>query len=735
MHRRPSLAKVVTLALIACLLTYLMGVQSVLAAPVTLADDPVLTWNTFLGTGGAYAIAVDSSGNVYVTGSSASDAFVAKLTANGSLLWRIPLGGAGTDESRAITLDGSGSVYIVGTSNATWGSPIRAFTVNGTRRDAFVARLDSDGNLIWHTFLGGTGNDYGYGVAVSGSAVYAVGYSGATWETPLQAFAGGTDAFAAQLDTSGNLVWNTFLGGTDYEYGYATTADGTGVYVEWNGPTDGPTNTTITKLDSTGSLAWQNALGGYGRGVAVAGSGNVYVVGYSSAPWGTPIRSFTTDGTTWDAYAVALDSSGNLTWNTFLGTQGDDAGWDIALDGAENVYVVGDSANAWESPVRAFSGGQEGFAAKLNSNGTLIWNAFLGGAGNDASYAIAVDTATNIHVAGFGNATWGSPILPHTGGANMFVAKTHVLNGIWTGGGADNNWSTANNWSNLTIPGTADSVGFGNNTYKGANLNMGATVSGMTINGYTGTINLGSDSLTVSGNFSQTSGFLSGSSGALAVNGTLELVSGTLVAPSDNRLSLAGNFVHTGGQYQQTRDVSGNGDVGFPKSGGLLMNANGLGDLGTTRVVIRAGVDCTSSAGETVKHCYDIMPANTSGISATVTFYFNTGEVVGSNTCGTLEAWDWNAGWGSTLTLDTNYGVDGRMCGSDPQSVRVKGIESFSPFALKSGSAPTVVQLTDLRAHSEQNGRLVYCIVILLMGMAALAVRAFAYPPKLKRKV
>ena len=221
--------------------------------------------------------------------------------------------------------------------------------------------------MTWNTFLGGSGDDFCQGIAVDGSGnVYVVGYSLGTWGSPVRAYSNGYDAFAAKLDSGGNLTWNTFLGGS--------TAD-------------------------------------FGQGIAVDGSGNVYVVGYSPATWGSPVRAYTSGN---DAFAAKLDSSGALTWNTFLGASGNDNGYAIAVDGSGNVYVSGHSTATWGSPVRAFTPGADAFAAKLDSSGALQWNTFLGGSGSDFGYAIAVDGSGNVYVGGVSAATWGSPVRAYT---------------------------------------------------------------------------------------------------------------------------------------------------------------------------------------------------------------------------------------------------------------------------------------------------------------------------------
>ena len=116
------------------------------------------------------------------------------------------------------------------------------------------------------------------------------------------------------------------------------------------------------------------------------GSGNVYVGGYSTGTWGTPLRAYSGS---LDAFAVKLNSSGGLTWNTFLGGSGIDRITDLALDGAGNLLASGDSTAGWGTPDRAYSALRDAFAAVLTSGGALSSHGFLGGAGDDYAEAIA----------------------------------------------------------------------------------------------------------------------------------------------------------------------------------------------------------------------------------------------------------------------------------------------------------------------------------------------------------
>ena len=439
-----------------------------------LTIDPSLVWNTFLGGGGddyGNAIAVDGSGNVYVTGDSwaswgtpvrayaggLTEAFVAKLDSNGKLQWNTFLGGSGDSSGYGISVDGNGNSYVAGTSGSTWGSPVRAFS-NGSY-DAFAAKLDSDGGLKWNTFLGGSADDWGKAIALDGSGnVYLAGYSNATWDTPVSAFGGGTDdAFAAKLNSSGVYQWHTFLGGSGADDAPGMAVDGGGnVYVTgessaaWGSPVrafSGNVDAFAAKLNTSGALAWNTFLGhtglgtDWGKAIAVNGSGDVYVIGISFASWGSPVRAFS--GGTYDTFAAKLDSDGVLLWNTFLGGSGLDQGNAVMLDGSDNVYVAGKSSASWGAPVRAYIGGSgaDAYAAKLNSSGVLQWNTFLGGEGDDYGNAIAVDGSGNIYVAGTSDITWGAPVRALKSGTyDAFAAKLPPAPINFSSTGAQDGW-------------------------------------------------------------------------------------------------------------------------------------------------------------------------------------------------------------------------------------------------------------------------------------------------------
>ncbi len=438
------------------------------AFPDRLTTDPVATWNTFLGssyTDYVRGVAVDGNGHIYVTGSSRfawggyqtnpnypflgtansnSNAFVAKLDgATGMLIWNAFLGSGDWDKDdhgNEIALDESGNVHVTGTSYAAWGTnPTRAYS-GGI--DAFVAKLNAEtGDLLKLTFLGATNlQDAGQGIAARNGKVYVVGQSFGSWldaPQPKRGYSDGGDAFVAQLNGSDlTLEWYALLGATGEDIGQAIAADASGnVYVAGTSPYDWGTprrahsagrDAFAAKLNSSGDLQWNTFLGSggqyYGRALAVDGSGNCYITGDGDGEWTEPPLDYYAGNV--DAFVTKLDGDGSYLWHTFLGGLQSDKGQGIALNGANEILVSGESLVGWGNPINDYVGESDAFAAKLKGTGELVWNTFLGGAGYDFGRGITVDKVNNsVYVVGYSNTTWGTPVSPHLGEYDGFVIK------------------------------------------------------------------------------------------------------------------------------------------------------------------------------------------------------------------------------------------------------------------------------------------------------------------------
>jgi len=357
----------------------------------SLIIDPVLVYSTYLGRSEddlAYSIAVDGSRNTYVTGCTRSlsfptkepfqpnnagswDVFVTKINASGdALVYSTYLGGSQVDEAFSIAVDGSGNAYVTGDTSSTdfpTKNPLQ--TNHGADLfDAFVTKINASGELDYSTYLGGSKSDVGSGIAVDGSGnAYVTGRTFSLdfpTKNPLQPnLSGQGDVFVAKINASGSaLVYSTYLGGSDYDYAYGIAVDSSGnAYVTGDTfstdfPTKNPLQSNnsglydafVTKINASGSaLVYSTYLGGthedHGYGVAVDGSGNAYLVGWTyitDFPTKDPLQQ--NNGGSWDAFVTKINASGDaLVYSTYLGGTEVDVGSDIAVDGSGNAYVTG----------------------------------------------------------------------------------------------------------------------------------------------------------------------------------------------------------------------------------------------------------------------------------------------------------------------------------------------------------------------------------------------------------
>lgn len=421
-----------------------------------LIIDPVLAYSTSFGIStddAGLGIAVDTSGNTYVAGvadamaidpSHAHDAFLMKLDSTGAIAYTVYFGGTGDDWATSIAVDSSGNAYVAGgTTSTDMPTPGGAQTTNhgGTPlgSDAFVAKFGPTGTLLYATYLGGSGDDGAYGIAVGSTGlVYVAGATKST-DFPVTAgarsYGGGDDAFIAKIDPgvpgSAGIGYATYLGGAgdDIAYGIAVDAAGnahvTGVTASSNFPVQiafqstlkGTTDAFVAKLGIDGTLLWSTYFGGggadAGNGIAVDSAGSAYVTG-STESTDLPLKAttFGTYGTNGDAFVAKFNptvtvGSRALQYSTYLGGSGRDVGRAIAVDSEGNGYVVGFTESTdfpKSNEVMGPQGGGDAFVAKLNLKtggaSALMYSTYLGGTLEDDAYGIALDAKGTAYVTG-----------------------------------------------------------------------------------------------------------------------------------------------------------------------------------------------------------------------------------------------------------------------------------------------------------------------------------------------
>ena len=441
-----------------------------------LIIDPLLA-STFLGGSNddyGDSIAIDTSGNVYVTGytystdfpttsgaydtsqNGATDVFVSKLDSGlTSLLASTFLGGSGLDYGVSLAIDTSGNVYVTGYTYYSSDFPTTSgaydTSFNSGYYDAFVLKLDSGLiSLLASTYLGGSGGDYAWSLALdTGGNVYVTGETSSTdFPTTSGAYDtsynGNYDVFISKLDSGlTSLLASTYLGGSGQDFGQSLTLDTSGnVYVAGsafssNFPTTiGAYDTTfnggdydvdvfVSKLDGgLTSLLASTYLGGsgYDEGyyLALDTSGNVYATGrtYSSDFPTTSGAYDTSRNVNWDVFVSKLDGGlTSLLASTYLGGSGYDGsedgihGYSLVLDTGGNVYVAGytestdfpTTSGAYDTSYNSgSSSGGDVFVSKLNGGLTsLLASTFLGGSNGDSGNSIAIDKSGNVYVTGY----------------------------------------------------------------------------------------------------------------------------------------------------------------------------------------------------------------------------------------------------------------------------------------------------------------------------------------------
>ena len=434
-----------------------------------LVIDPVLVYSSYLGgTLGdrGYDVAVDASSNAYVAGRAdssnfpvkgayqatnkgASDAFVAKFSGSGALVYSSYFGGVGQDEGFGIAVDSTGSAYVTGrTTSLDFPVTAAAFqrTLGGVQ-DAFVTKFSAAGNaLVYSTYLGGNANsasatatgDFGYSVAVDGSGnAYVTGYAVSTnFPTTAGAFqtaGGGTwdDVFVSKLNAGGSaLVYSTYVGGSQVDEGYAIAVDGSGnayvtgitqssnfpIVAARQGSNGGNGDAFAFKLNAAGSaLAYSTFLGGIGTdagyGIAVDAAGNSYVAGVSQSanfPLQGSLQLYNggVASSSGDAFVTKYNAAGSAyLFSTYLGGSVADTATGIALDSSGNAYVSGQTTSTnfpMVGAIQSTSGGaSDAFLSKISAAGSsLVYSTYLGGAGDDFGNEIAVDAGGDAYITG-----------------------------------------------------------------------------------------------------------------------------------------------------------------------------------------------------------------------------------------------------------------------------------------------------------------------------------------------
>lgn len=475
------------------------------------ATYPVLGYATYLGGSDAdqaSAIAVDSSGDVYLTGftdsvdfplatlgslSSNSDhAFVAKFDPFGHLIYADYIGGNNDDYGMALTLDNANDVWITGSTESSNFPVINAYqSQQPGPYTGFVAEVSADGSsLLYSTYFGGSTLDQPTSIAIDSlSQIHVAGYTESlnfpvanayqASALPNQGGSYGLYGFVSTFSANGSsLIYSTYLAGNDtlgvqcgsstcylvpYSAIYAIALDGSGdayvtgatntnsfpttsgTYQSSNNTMLGSEIAFVSKLSSSGSLDYSTYFYGSSgaavlpNAIAVDSSGYAFITGTATSDGTFPITTTSicdpgTYGTSCGySFVSKFDAAAaTLSYSTFLGPNNFAIPQAIAIDGADDAYVLGTTSSpSYEtySGIESYSGSNDLLVVEIDPTATnQLFSTYFGGSGNDIAGGLAVDAEGDIYIAG----STESYDLPVTQGAfqsqlagniNTFVAK------------------------------------------------------------------------------------------------------------------------------------------------------------------------------------------------------------------------------------------------------------------------------------------------------------------------
>jgi len=367
-------------------------------------------------------------GETTLTSLGESDAFIARYNAAGSLLWVKQAGSSGIDEGRAIAIDKNGESYMTGTfsGNAVFGTTILAASA-ADDKDAFIARYNSEGALVWVRAVAGAlpASGDGIGLDEQGNCYVTGTFTGtARWgDTQLTSTFNDPQIYLAKYNNAGTLIWVKHVeSGLANDLAVGATGDSylTGHFLS-SGIFSGA---YVIRYDQSGHRAWTQGIpaggGGFGHGVALDQSGNILVIGYATFRDGSIFGGTTLSAS--GGFIAKYDWLGNLLWAQKSGS----IGQGVAVDAAGDIYATGliaGSADFGGQELKSRPGEQEIFMAKYDAQGKVLWAYQPGGVFSSSGNGVAVDENGNGYFTGvyYGTLTLGAHRT--TGDADMFLTK------------------------------------------------------------------------------------------------------------------------------------------------------------------------------------------------------------------------------------------------------------------------------------------------------------------------
>ncbi|MCA6212788.1 protein kinase [Thermococcus bergensis] len=349
-------------------------------------------WAKTYGKGKAKGVAVDENGDIIVVGQKEKDAFVARLDKDGNVKWFRTYGGDKWDIFNDVKIAPNGDIIVAGSS----------WSFSASDKDVWILRLDSEGNIKWQKTYGGSNADVANAVAIAPNEdIIVAGYT--------ESFgAGDWDVWVLRLDADGNVKWQKTYGGKwrDEATGVAIADNGDIIVAGYTSSFGaGLADVWVLRLDENGNVKWQKTYGGsrwdQSTGVAIADNGEIIVAGYT--------ESF---GAGWrNVWVLRLDADGNVKWQKTYGGRDGEGAHAIAIADNGDIIVAGYTSS--------FGAGlADVWVLRLDENGNVKWQKTYGGRDWDRAWSVALADNGDIIVAGY----YGATTLDGSGG-NVWVLR------------------------------------------------------------------------------------------------------------------------------------------------------------------------------------------------------------------------------------------------------------------------------------------------------------------------
>lgn len=380
---------------------FLSFVLSLTASHAAGQGPPSPEWEARIGvsgTEGARAMVHTVAGDLYLIGNSAADiggtnlgehdAFISRLDDDGNILWIRQFGTQFLDIPYTACEDSSGGILIAGRTFGDLGG------IQSGQGDIFVARFSPAGVHDWTHQFGSTEYDFPYAMLADDAGGYfLVGETYGALAGPLIGF---TDAFVVHVDATGARIWGAQFGGGNYEHCRGVASDGAGGVIVGGSTRYSAANTDFfaTRFDASGTQLWYQEFGTPDGEIAHActsdGEGGAYLAGMTTGDF---------EGTSagvGDMALLRIDGSGQLVWKRQLGSSMPDMIDDLALDQANGVWVAGWTSGDIVSPV---SSTKDAFVARFDADGNRLWGLQYGSDTWNWAYDIELDGAGGAYVA------------------------------------------------------------------------------------------------------------------------------------------------------------------------------------------------------------------------------------------------------------------------------------------------------------------------------------------------